>query len=212
MSKNTREKNRELTEQEKKRTERTEKTVQSYVDNGYSVTELTIGIVKANLMSLIVCLPVIAIFVLWWFLRNTFSHEVMSTKPLTIVVSLIIITVVHELIHAFFWGVSAPGHFKSIELGFVKEMMTPYCACLEPLTKTQYIIGSVAPGVILGIIPCVIAVLTANFSLFLFGIIGFISGGGDYQIDLKLLGYKSDKESLLCLDHPTKVGLMVLEK
>ena len=58
----------------------------------------------------------------------------------------------------------------NMKFGVIWKMLTPYCHCKEPLKVGQYILGGVMPAVILGIIPCIIAIIIGHFGLLLFGI------------------------------------------
>ncbi|HHW46579.1 MAG TPA: hypothetical protein GXX17_06690 [Clostridiales bacterium] len=41
---------------------------------------------------------------------------------------------IHELIHAFFWGISTKQGFKAVRFGFIMQYLTPYRSCMEPLS------------------------------------------------------------------------------
>ena len=93
----------------------------------------------------------------------------------------------------------------------MKEYFTPYCTCNEALTRTQYIIGALAPTVILGILPCVIAIAVGSAPFFLLGALMILAGGGDLAICKKLLSHKQTGETFY-LDHPTECGLVGFSK
>ena len=57
---------------------------------------------------------------------------------------------IHEGIHGLTWGLLSPDGFSTIEFGLIKEYMTPYCYCGTPLTRGQYILGSMMPTLVLG--------------------------------------------------------------
>jgi len=105
-----------------------------------------------------------------------------------------------------------PEKFKSVELGFMKESMTPYCSCTHPLSKGAYLLGSFMPCLVLGIIPCIYSVITGSHLAFLIGQMMIIGAGGDLTIIIKLLGYKPNSSDFVIIDHPTECGLIVLDK
>ncbi len=208
-----------LTEAEKTRAGKVQKKLEAYEEKGYSAVEMTIGVKEANLYAIVICLPFIAVFTALWFIFNKISFDVESfdltislLKPFLLMIATLVAIVIHELIHAFFWGIANPEHFKAIEFGIIWKMLTPYCSCMEPVTKAQYLIALLAPGFFLGVVPCVISIFTGGFYLFLFGIVMILGAGGDLQVAWKLLRFKSEKKENLCLDHPAKVGLLILEK
>ena len=67
------------------------------------------------------------------------------------------------------------------------------------------------PCLILGIIPSIIGIVTANGWLFVLGFIMISAAGGDLLIIKELL-QTNLKEDALIQDHPTKIGLVVFEK
>lgn len=208
------EEDRKLTKKEQIRKEKVEKIINQKESEGYKSNDLTMSIVYANVMAFVICIPICVLFIVpFAYLYST--HEVPDISPnkyLLFMIVFFISIVVHELIHGFFWGLSAPSKFKAIEFGVVWKMLTPYCTCLEPLKKGQYILGTSMPTIILGIIPLVISLFNLNILLMIFGCISVLGGGGDMLVILKLLLHKSKGKDTIYLDHPYKIGLLVLEK
>lgn len=205
---------RKLTEAEEKRKKNFEEIKSKLISEGYEAKDLTIGVVYANIMALVLMLPIAAVFTVIYININGFEgmFEISIRNYLIFIISLFVLIVVHELIHGLFWGIFAKSHFKAIEFGIIVKMLTPYCCCKEILTKSQYIIGGIMPTVILGIIPSIVAIFINSGLLFIIGIIMIVSGGGDATILLKILRYKSDKKELVYMDHPYECGLVVFER
>ena len=90
--------------------------------------------------------------------------------------------------------------------------MTPYCYCGTPLTRGQYLIGSVMPTLVLGFIQGFVAVCSGSFMLFVLSVILMFGGGGDFLIDWMLIRYKKKKVKLILMDHPTELGFVAFEK
>ena len=209
------EKNRKLSAKEQKRLEAFEETCERYVQEGYKMSNLTVGIVKANIVVLLLAIPVIAIGVLLFVWRNPVSLlRPTSQGSLLFIILFLVLIVAHELIHGLTWSLFSEHHFKDIEFGIMKEFLTPYCTCKVPLSKGHYILGALMPGIVLGIIPTVLGILLGSSLLFWIGIVMFLSAGGDLMIVCKVLAYKKQDESkeILVLDHPTQAGSMIFEK
>ena len=125
--------------------------------------------------------------------------------------AILVLVVVHELIHGITWVCFAKKHFKAISFGVMKEYFTPYCTCNEALARSQYLIGALAPTIVLGILPCIIAITIGSAPLFTLGAIMILAGGGDLAICRKLLNYKQANRTIY-LDHPTECGLVGFSK
>lgn len=126
-------------------------------------------------------------------------------------VLLVVLICVHELIHGITWAIFAPSHWKTVEFGFIKEYLTPYCTCGEPLKKWQYIIGALMPTILLGILPASVAVFTGSWLLLILGIALIFGGGGDLTIVLELLRHRSTAREVLYIDHPYAAGVVAFE-
>lgn len=206
---------RKLSTKEQKRLSAFEDTCESYLQHGYKMTSLTVGIVKANLLTLLFAIPVIAIGVFLFAWVNPLS--LLRPTPQSSILFLamfIVLIVAHELIHGLTWSFFAEHRFKDIEFGFMKEYLTPYCTCKVPLSKSHYILGALMPCITLGIIPTAMGILLGSSVLFWIGIVMFLSAGGDLMIIFKVLTFKKQPESneILIFDHPTQAGSVIFEK
>ena len=213
MDRNRSEKERPLTEAEKRRLEQFEDFCDEMEEKGYRITELTAGIKEANTKALLVFLPFGILFFILFFAVNSvekFSATVWGFVVL--IVAFLVFTVVHELLHGIVWGLFAENRFRDIEFGYIKEYFTPYCTCKAPLKMGPYLVGALTPLVILGIIPCVISIFTGSFLLLIFGLCMIGGAGGDILISLRLLKQRSKAAEVLYLDHPTKAGSVMFEK
>lgn len=214
MNKDKKEKNRKLSEAEKRRLARYEELSEKLISEGYKRTELTVSIVGANIFAFAYGIPLFVVMIIIFLklhpessLFTTFFHEYIG-----FVVALFALIVVHELIHGVTWSLFTPHHFRDIEFGFMKEYLTPYCTCGVPLSKGKYIIGALMPGIILGLLPMITALVT-GWGMWLFmGIIMTMSAGGDVLIVINILKYKSQSDDVLYIDHPTQAGGVIFEK
>ena len=202
---------RPLTKAEQLRKERFKAQKAELEAQGYRTEDLTIGLVYANVMAIVLGLPVVIILGICFFLRLNYAPVNGETGLygfLLFCVVFVILIFVHELIHGIFWSISAKNRWKSISFGFIAKYLTPYCTCSEPLGKIQYIIGAVMPTIILGIFPALAAIATGSVFLFVIGAVMIFAGGGDLTIILKLLRHKSGGKDTIYIDHPYQAGLV----
>src|SRR5690606_9207687 len=81
--------------------------------------------------------------------NNLFIDFGVSNGLLTGLLFLVVVivgVVVHELIHGITWAIFAKNGLRSIKFGILKEMLTPYCHCQEPLKLKPYLLGAMMPG------------------------------------------------------------------
>ncbi|MBQ1477768.1 MAG: DUF3267 domain-containing protein, partial [Erysipelotrichaceae bacterium] len=149
-------KQRVLSEKEKKRQEVFDKKCEEWISKGYRRTDLLIDILKANLFALLLCIPFFLVFGGAFFLVNRDRFDI--GHPLSFVFLMIAYLagiVVHELLHGITWACFTPHGMKDIDFGVMKDTLTPYCTCGEPLKKGQYILGTLMPLLVLGILPSI---------------------------------------------------------
>ena len=125
------------------------------------------------------------------------------------VLALILASGAHELIHGAVWVLSTGKPFASaVELSIDWKALMPYTFCKELVTVSAYRVGIAMPGIILGILPSLAAVVIGNFWILTFGLIMVLGAGGDMMILCKLYGVDAAK---LAQDHPSRVGCFVIE-
>ena len=206
-------KERVYTEAEKKRLERLTKVTEEMAVRGYTRNDRIIDLGKANLILGIVSIPVFLIGVmLFFFVSDSPDFDMGLRNSLIFLVSIVGLTVVHELIHGATWSIFSENHWKDIDFGFIVRTMNPYCTCCQPLEKGQYILGALMPLILLGIIPTVIAYITSSFVLLLIGLTMILSAGGDIMLVLKLLSFQTDAKESMIYDHPTEAGCIVFTR
>lgn len=208
-------KERKLTEAELKRKAGFEKLSADMEAEGFRRTDLTVGIVKANLLSFAVMLPFVIISALVFFyfnpvggLDSTFTF----LRYFVLLAGIIVLAVVHEGIHGLTWGAFAKNHFKAIRFGIVWKMLTPYCACAEPLKKHQYLLGSMMPTLVIGTGLTAIGTALGSWVVEALALIMIFGGGGDFIIIMKMLTYKSGGGETLFYDHPYECGVVAFER
>lgn len=209
------EKNRELSHAEKKRLDEFNALCEDLDKNGYTKNDQTFGIVGANVFSIIMLVIAAAAGVLIFILYNgqfSFENLMKISSYIIFFAGLIVLTVVHELIHGLFWGIFAQNHFKDISFGFMKEYLTPYCNCKTLLKKSEYVIGSLMPLIILGFGLTAASIFIGSEALLLLGVIMVSGAAGDVIASYRIIKYKKQKSEMLIMDHPTQVGFVVFEK
>ena len=207
------EKARKLTEAEQKRLERFEMISEGLAGSGYIRTDLTIGIVRANVFAILLLIPLAVIGVVLFYIRNNSLVAGFGlNNTLYMIIAFLILIVVHELIHGACWAIFAEHHFRDIEFGFMKQYLTPYCTCGVPLSKGPYIFGALMPLILLGIVPMIVGILIGSMPVLIVGILMADSASGDIMIVLNILRYRSGAESIIYIDHPTQAGVVIFEK
>lgn len=210
--KQTEKKERRLTKAELRRKERFEALTADMEGQGWITHPLTIGVVKANILALVVMLPFALAVTIWYLAVNgSLGHDLTLPELFLALVLLIALLAAHEGIHGLVWGLCAPSRFQSIEFGVIWETLSPYCTCAEPMKKGQYLLGSAMPTLVLGFGLGIVSVYTGIDMLLYLSVLMILGGGGDFCIILKLLAYRPRGESVYC-DHPYELGLVAFER
>jgi hypothetical protein len=193
------------------------------VPEGYSMEKRTIDLVRANVYGVAILVPITLVFGLPYYLvwGNPFAPErlraLAASMPgsspiilmLAVVAMLVLGIVLHELIHGLTWSIFTRNGFRSVKFGILKEMLTPYCHCKEPLKVKHYILGALMPAVVLGAIPAIAAILVGSVGLLAFGIFFTMAACGDFLI-VNLL--RKESRNSLVLDHPSEAGCYIFKK
>ena len=206
---------RKLTPAEQKRKEQFALICEEMERQGYRKTDLTIGVVKANLLALIVMLPFAVLSGAVVLSRVSFLSMAELMSPfdfLLFLLAMLLLTAVHEGIHALTCAMFAKDHWKSIRFGVIWKALTPYCTCLRPVNRGQYILGAAMPTLVLGIGLTAAAALTGVFWVFILAIAMIFGGGGDFAIILKMLLHRQRGKEAVYYDHPYECGVVVFEK
>ena len=210
MNKND-DKERKLSKAELKRQAEFEEVKEQLLSEGYEMKEHTLGIIYANVMALVIALPLMLPFIAAYIITKGGYIMEDGDLGLFLIFSLIFV-ILHEAVHGVTWGCFAKNHFKSISFGFMTEMLTPYCNCSEPLKKWQYMLGSLMPLFVVGFVPSVIAVFVGKLWLFLCALVMIMGAGGDIIVTHRMVRYKPEKQEVVYYDHPTKCGFITFER
>jgi Putative zincin peptidase len=175
-------------------------------------TDLTMPTSRANIVALLLFIPLTLLllpFVLVWGWEPLVTGTFWLIDNLLLLAGLFVAgVIVHELVHALAWVVFGRCSLRAITFGFQLKTLTPYAHCTVPLPARAYRIGAAAPGLVLGVLPLIIATFTGAGALAFFAWLMLIAAGGDALILWLLRAVPADR---LVQDHPTAVGCMVLE-
>ena len=176
----------------------------------YRKHPLTLSLLTANLLSLLMILPVAFLawpyIELWSWERLAASWGSLNLGKLAAV--FIIGVIAHELLHGLGWMIFGKIPVTMINYGFHLKTLTPYAHCTKPLPVRAYRWGVIMPGLVLGIVPCIIGIVSGNASIMLFGQFFTLAAGGDVLI-LWLL--RHIKPGQMVEDHPSAVGCYVID-
>ena len=184
----------------------------------YQKEKLTINLYWANIFSFLILVPIALIFGLPYYLLwiddidaffSLWKDKISSIGLLGFLLVPIFGVIIHELIHGVTWARYTDNGFKSIKFGILWKMLTPYCHCKEPLRVKHYVMGAIAPAIILGFIPSVVAIIIGNFGLLIFGLVFTVVAAGDFLI-INLLR-KENKDDFV-EDHPSEAGCYIYRK
>lgn len=207
---------RELTPAEARRRAAFEETSARMAEQGWRREDLTVDIPEATKGMLLAAAPFVAVLLALYLLLNPLDLSAptggvnlgMALACLVaFVAATLVLAVAHEAIHGLVWGICAKRRFRAVEFGFIKEYLTPYCTCTDPLGKWQYVLGAAMPTVVLGIAPAVAAAFAHSPLLLAIGLAMVLGGGGDMLVIYKLLGHRCRGEAVY-YDHPCECGIV----
>ncbi|MBA7533087.1 hypothetical protein ES705_25322 [subsurface metagenome] len=167
-----------------------------------------ISIERAGFIALLFIVPIALIYALPFYLlwgKNVFA-SLRFQSLLFLLLFIVLGIVIHELLHGIVWAVFSKKGFRSIHFGVKWEFFTPYCHCTESLKVWQYILGGVAPLIIMGLLPGIYAIITGNALVMFIGIFFSWAAGGDIQAVWMLRRFKINQ---LIHDHPEELGFIV---
>lgn len=170
--------------------------------------DISIPMKEAAGKSLIIAIPVAMLQTGLFYWANGFSELPGQTETALYAFLLLFGILMHELVHMFAWAILAKKPLRAFKLGFQWSSFTPYAHCREPMDILPYRIGSFAPGLLLGILPWLISLFTADGMLFLFGLLYTTAASGDFLI---LWVIRAIRPGTAVQDHPTNAGCLIIE-
>ncbi len=104
--------------------------------------------------------------------------------------------VVHELIHGLTWRMVDRKSLATITYGIQWKTMTPYAHVSGLMEVNAYRIGGLMPGLVLGIIPYALSLISGDGNLLWFGVIHTFAAGGDWLILWSVAGHRRYERNL----------------
>lgn len=192
------------------------KATEDLLGKGYISKDISVGMFKSHLLTVILLGPLV--FLILKIYERIYSpydlaYILLDSKSLLLLgITIIVLTVVHEVLHGFTWSLFTPNGMKDISFGFIVKYLSPYCTCKVPLKRWQYTLGVLMPLIVLGVIPTIIGLLAGIASITIIGALFIIGAGGDLVMVYLLMSYKPKRKDLLVYDNPTKMGVRFFEK
>lgn len=178
--------------------------------NGYREKDVTIPSGKAMVLGVVSALPFIAIIgLLYRFVLIERAHlsEIGGLSFYIMFIAIIAVSVVvHELLHGIGWAISSEKGWKVVRFNI--NAMMPSCACKVALKKKTYLIGVLAPFVLLGVGSILFVFVYPGTLSLLIMMVNFVAAGADLLIAFHVLKEKS----CLIADHPTEAGYIAFYK
>ena len=200
-----------LSDAEVRRTEHFENLRDGLEREGWHATELVLPmerVAKQGMaMGAAACVPFAIIWLALWGLQVPSIWQVLACC-----IAYLVLIPTHEAIHGITWAACNPLHFKAVEFGFMRESLTPYCTCAEPLGRASYITGSLAPLVVLGLAPAIAGVALGAGVVFVLALLMILGASGDIFVVVELLRHERTGNEAICVDHPSECGLVVFER
>lgn len=177
--------------------------------------DLSISTAEATLWSFGLGLPLACLLMFLYLWRWGATVNISNARPavflysiIGFIATLILGSIIHELIHGISWATFGHKPLKAIKFGFQWKTLTPYAHCNEPMEVSAYRLGGIMPLVVLGILPAMIGIVTGNGWSMFFGFLLTAAAGGDLLV---LWLIRNVKPGQRVEDHPTRVGCYLIE-
>lgn len=169
-----------------------------------SVSTVTILLHAIWMTVLFLVVPLIPFSLIW-------SRDPLLTSFLNpmIILPALILVIIHELLHAIGWKLAGDLSFQDFKFGIAWKTLSPYCHATQPMSAHAYRIGAILPGILLGILPIIVATLIGDGFLAILGALLTAGAVGDVYVLWLLRDVPSDA---MVIDHPSRAGCIVLCK
>lgn len=115
----------------------------------------------------------------------------------------------HEGIHGLAWKLSNSRDTDvRIQFGFSWKACAFFTRVIGSMPIRSYILGSGAPGVLMGLLPVAAGLMTGYLPLTIFGALNIAGAGSDFVV--LWLTRKVSKRSWV-IDHPSRLGFLTIE-
>lgn len=167
-----------------------------------SVSTVTILLHAIWMTALFIVIPLIPFSLIWGRdpLLATFTNP-------NIILPALALVIVHELLHAISWKLAGNLSFRDFKFGIAWKTLSPYCHATQPMTARAYRIGAAVPGILLGILPIMIATLLGNGFIAVLGALLTAGAVGDVYV---LWLIRRVPSTTYVIDHPKRAGCLIL--
>jgi hypothetical protein len=176
-------------------------------------TDLSVGIGKSYIYVILAVGPLVAILALIYVgLRgraNFFTGLGQLTSLPSILPVLFLGVPLHEFVHAVGWSVFGRIPIREVKFGVMWKALTPYAHLRNPIRAFAYKAGAISPSLVMGFFPYILGLVIGHAWLVNFGLLFILAAGGDLLVVWTLRDVRSDA---LVLDHPTRVGCIVIDE
>lgn len=179
--------------------------------NGFQEKNVTMSSGKATVLGIVYALPfIITSGLLYRFLLIERAHllDIGGLSFYMMFLAIIALSIVmHELLHGVGWAISSGEGWQVVRFNI--NAMMPSCACKTVLKKKAYLIGVLAPFVLLGLGSVLFVVVYPGTISLLALMVNIIAAGADLLIALNVL---KEEGNCLIADHPTEAGYIAFYK
>ncbi len=172
--------------------------------------DLTVSLLAANVYGVAAgVLPGLLALVLFLSIWNgeRLEDALNVVTFLHFIVVFLVGAFIHEGLHAVGWMLFAGVPRSAIEIGVKWKLLTPYAHSQQPMPAAGYRWGTALPGLLMGILPALLAVVLGSGMLLLVGVFFTAVAGGDFLVLWLLRPVPGDT---LVEDHPTRVGCIII--
>lgn len=144
------------------------------------------------------------------YIYGTTPKEWLQTLGIAEVLGWLFISMLaHEGMHGLAWKLSnIRNPDVRIQFGFSWKALAFFTRALGSMPVRSYILGSAAPGVLLGLLPVMAGLLSGYLPLTILGSLNIAGAGSDFIV--LWLTRKVSKNSWV-IDHPSRLGFMTVE-
>lgn len=173
------------------------------VEVAYGIVGLNLALIPAVVVTFL--LGVAAFFALWPD-GHVDALRARGAGNLLAVPLLLLLIYLHERIHYETFRLLGGLRREDLVLGVHWRLLTPYVHVKRPVPIRAYRASLLAPFVLLGVLPLVLALARADLTLLVVAVIMWCASYGDLAVWIRLLSLPT---GALCEDHPTKAGCVV---
>lgn len=175
--------------------------------------DLSVGTGKAYFFLIIVVFPtvlVLAVVYVGFWGRSSYFTGLGQFASLPSLIPVMILGIpFHEFLHAVGWSLIGRIPITEVKFGVLWRALTPYAHLPKPVKAHTYRVGALSPILIMGVIPYLVSLIIGHAWLVNFALFFILAAGGDLLVAWILRGVERDA---MVLDHPTRVGCIVLER